>query len=159
FQWKFNGTDIPGAAGDSLLLTNVNTSNEGQYSVVVTNSAGSVTSAPAELLLRRDPTINTATPPRLIVYSDRDGSVTVSPMKLSYAFGESVTLTPFPFPPSVFVGWAGDLNGTGNPATLTMDRNKTVRARFISAAPIPPGLVALWRGEMDASDLIGGHHG
>ena len=29
FQWKFNGTDIPGATGDSLLLTNVNTANEG----------------------------------------------------------------------------------------------------------------------------------
>src|SRR5215469_12991850 len=23
FQWKFNGTDIPGATGDSLLLTNI----------------------------------------------------------------------------------------------------------------------------------------
>src|ERR1700737_1218444 len=47
FQWKFNGTDIPGATGDSLLLINVNTANEGLYSVVVTNSAGNVTSAPA----------------------------------------------------------------------------------------------------------------
>ena len=47
FQWKFNGTDIPGATGDSLLLSNVSVGNEGQYSVVVTNSAGSVTSSPA----------------------------------------------------------------------------------------------------------------
>ena len=54
FQWKFNGTDIPGATGDSLLLTNVNPASEGQYSVVVTNSEGSVTSAPAELLLDFD---------------------------------------------------------------------------------------------------------
>src|SRR5207244_7292053 len=60
---------------------------------------------------------------------------------------------------SVFAGWAKDLNGNANPATLTMDRNKTVRARFASAAPLPPGLIALWRGETDASDLIGGHHG
>ena len=54
FQWKFNGTDIPGATGDSLLLTNVSAANEGQYSVVVTNSAGSVTSAPAALMLDTD---------------------------------------------------------------------------------------------------------
>src|SRR6266567_3351682 len=54
FQWKFNGTDILGATGDSLLLINVNTVNEGQYSVVVTNSAGSVTSAPAALLMDSD---------------------------------------------------------------------------------------------------------
>jgi hypothetical protein len=231
FQWKFNGADIPGATGDSLLLTNVNTANEGQYSVVVTNSAGSVTSAPAALMLRRDPTVNTSTPPRLIVYSDEGGSVTVTPlkpaynlgetvtltatpftgnvltdwvgdltlvgnprtltmngdkvvrarfasalprliaysgaggsltvtpMKLSYGLGETVTLTPLPFPPSVFVGWAGDLNGIDNPATLTMDKNKTVQARFAHAAPLPPGLIALWRGETDASDLIGGHDG
>src|SRR6266508_4361715 len=54
FQWKFNGTDIPGATGDSLLLTNVGAANEGQYSVVVTNSLGSVTSAPATLMLDSD---------------------------------------------------------------------------------------------------------
>src|SRR5215475_11609566 len=54
FQWKFNGTDIPGATGDSLLLTNVRAVNEGQYTVVATNSAGSVTSAPAALLLDTD---------------------------------------------------------------------------------------------------------
>ena len=54
FQWQFNGTDIPGATGDSLLLTGVSAANEGQYSVVVTNSAGSVTSTPAALLLDSD---------------------------------------------------------------------------------------------------------
>jgi Concanavalin A-like lectin/glucanases superfamily/Divergent InlB B-repeat domain/Putative Ig domain/Immunoglobulin I-set domain len=210
FQWKFNGTDILGATGDSLLLTNVNTANEGQYSVLVTNSAGSVTSAPAALMLDSDrdglpdsweiahftdpnpthplnpanqrgetdpdkdgisnldefldgtdPTNKGSLRPRLTAYSDAGGSVTVTPMKLSYDLGESVTLTPLPFPLSVFVGWAGDLSGTVNPATLTMDRNKTVRARFASAVPLtlPAGLIAIWRGETDASDLIGGHHG
>ena len=54
FQWKFNGIDIVGAIGDSLLLTNVSVANEGQYSVVVTNSAGSVTSIPAALMLDSD---------------------------------------------------------------------------------------------------------
>ena len=200
FQWKFNGTAIPGATGDSLLLTNVDTANEGQYSVVVTNSAGSMTSAPAELLLDSDrdglpdsweithfgnttsqrsagdpdgdgisnldefldgtdPNNTASLRPRLTAYSSAGGSVTVTPMKLSYAFGESVTLTPTPFPPSIFVGWAGDLIGNANPAPLTMDRNKTVRARFATAVSLPPGLIALWRGETDASDLIGGHHG
>src|SRR4051794_27338973 len=54
FQWKFNDTDIPGATGDSLLMTNISVANEGQYLVVVTNSAGSVTSAPAALMLDSD---------------------------------------------------------------------------------------------------------
>jgi len=30
FQWKFNGTNIAGATGDSLLLTNVSAANVGQ---------------------------------------------------------------------------------------------------------------------------------
>jgi hypothetical protein len=96
---------------------------------------------------------------RLIAYSGAGGSVTVTPMKLSYGLGETVTLTAVPFPPSVFVGWSGDLISPDNPATLTMDRNKTVRTKFASAVPLFPGLIALWRGETDASDLIGGHHG
>jgi len=32
-----------------------------------------------------------------------------------------------------------------------------VRAKFATAVPFPPGLIALWRGETDASDLIGLH--
>src|SRR5436190_23084642 len=84
FQWKFNGTDIPGATGDSLLLTNVSAANKGQYSVVVANSAGSVTSAPAALMLNTDPTSNPPLPPVLTAYSDAGGSVMVAPMKLSY---------------------------------------------------------------------------
>jgi hypothetical protein len=101
--------------------------------------------------------------PRLIAYSGAGGTITVSPMKLSYALGETVTLTATPSS-SVFAGWTGDLNSTSNPATLIMDGNKTVRARFMPLptgliAPLPLGLIACWRGETDASDLIGGHHG
>ena len=40
-----------------------------------------------------------------------------------------------------------------------MNGNRTVRARFAAAVRIPPGLIATWRGETDASDVIGGHHG
>ena len=168
FQWKFNGTDIPGATGDSLLLTNVSASNEGEYSVSVSNSAGNVISAPALLLLDNDrdglpdtwkvthfpttpqysggdpdgdgvstldeffdgtdPNSNTSFHPRLIAYSDAGGSVTVAPMKRSYDLGETVTLTATPFAPHVFVEWTGDLTGTTNPTTLTLDANKTVQA-------------------------------
>lgn len=95
----------------------------------------------------------------LTAYSGPGGSVKVTPMKLSYDPGETVLLTALPFAPSVFVGWAKDFIGNANPATLTMDKNKTVRARFASAVAPPPGLIALWTGDTDASDLIGRHHG
>jgi hypothetical protein len=112
-----------------------------------------------EFLDGTDPNSNTSLRPRLIAYSDAGGTVEVVPMKLSYEMGEAVVLTPTAFAPSVFTGWAGDLNDTHNPASLEMNGNKTVRAKFASAVPLPQGLVALWRGEADASDVIGGYHG
>jgi alpha-tubulin suppressor-like RCC1 family protein len=49
YQWQFNGTSIPGATNASLNLTNVQSTNSGAYSVVVSNSLGSATSSDATL--------------------------------------------------------------------------------------------------------------
>ena len=49
FQWRFNGQDLAGATGASFVITNLQPSNAGNYSVVLTNAAGSVTSAVAVL--------------------------------------------------------------------------------------------------------------
>jgi hypothetical protein len=51
YQWLFNGANINAANNDALLLTNVGTNNEGTYAVVITNGSGSVTSAPAALMI------------------------------------------------------------------------------------------------------------
>jgi hypothetical protein len=53
YQWQFNGTNIVGATGDTLLLLNPSVASRGQYSVVVSNSLGSVTSAVAWLVGER----------------------------------------------------------------------------------------------------------
>src|SRR3954463_5484293 len=54
YQWQFNSADITRATNDALLLQNVMTNNEGQYTVVLTNPSGSVTSAPALLMIDSD---------------------------------------------------------------------------------------------------------
>ena len=54
YQWRFNGGNIGGATNDSVILPNVSTNNEGEYRVVLTNPSGSVTSAPAFLMLDSD---------------------------------------------------------------------------------------------------------
>lgn len=51
YQWLFNGTNIAGANAVSYSLTNVQTSAAGNYSVIVSNSINSVTSAPAILIV------------------------------------------------------------------------------------------------------------
>ena len=45
YQWKKNGADLAGATSATLNLTNVQTSNAGSYTVLVTNAAGSVLSS------------------------------------------------------------------------------------------------------------------
>src|SRR5439155_27179557 len=45
YQWQCNGTNLAGATGSSLSLNSVQFANAGIYNVVVSNSAGSVTSA------------------------------------------------------------------------------------------------------------------
>ncbi len=58
YQWLFNGANVtgPGITGttETLVLQFVSAPNQGQYSVVLSNSSGSVTSAPAALLIDSD---------------------------------------------------------------------------------------------------------
>lgn len=50
YQWLEHGTPIPGATEDALNRTNVGPADAAHYSVRVTNSAGSATSGPAEVV-------------------------------------------------------------------------------------------------------------
>jgi hypothetical protein len=51
YQWQFNGVDISSATNASYTRTNVQPVNAGNYSVVLTNLGGSVTSSVAVLTL------------------------------------------------------------------------------------------------------------
>jgi C1A family cysteine protease len=49
YQWRKNGSSIAGATNSSLALTNVQSSDAGTFSVVVSNGSGSATSSNATL--------------------------------------------------------------------------------------------------------------
>ena len=49
YQWRFTSAGIGGATNSSLSLTNIRTSQAGNYTVVITNSAGAITSSVALL--------------------------------------------------------------------------------------------------------------
>jgi sugar lactone lactonase YvrE len=57
YQWARNGIPLAGATGAALALSNVQPAQAGNYSVTVSNSAGSVTSSAARLIVNTAPVI------------------------------------------------------------------------------------------------------
>jgi hypothetical protein len=57
YQWRFQGAPVANATNSTLAVTNVGASDQGGYEVVVSNFAGSVTSAMATLAVTGPPTI------------------------------------------------------------------------------------------------------
>src|SRR6266404_780292 len=51
YQWRLNGTNIPGATNATLILSSVSGTNQGVYTVVVSNAAGAVESGGATLTI------------------------------------------------------------------------------------------------------------
>ena len=96
YQWRFNGTAMSGATSTALSLANVQTSQGGNYSVVVTNAVGSLTSAVAVLTVTTGgtaPTITTQPSSQTVVAG---GNATFSvaasgtaPLKYQWTFGGS----------------------------------------------------------------------
>ena len=77
FQWRFNGTNLSGGTLPTLTLTNVQLTNAGNYTVLVTNSASSLTSAVAVLTVNV-PVVITNPPASLTVYVNSNATFSVT---------------------------------------------------------------------------------
>ena len=75
YQWLWNGSNLPGAAGSTLTLTNVQAAQAGSYSVLVSDAFGTATSSNAVLTVP-DPWI-TSQPKNLSVTAGATASFTV----------------------------------------------------------------------------------
>jgi hypothetical protein len=58
------------------------------------------------------------------------GTVSKSPDKSTYVYGDQITLTATANSGYAFGNWTGDVTGTTNPVTLTVNSNKTLMATF-----------------------------
>jgi hypothetical protein len=139
YQWYFNDQLVSGATAPSLILTNVQPAQSGNYFVVVSNSAGMQTSAVATLAVHY-----------YLSALGSGGSVHKQPSQLSYAPGTQVQLTAEATPNYLFQNWSGHATGTNNPTLITMDGHKNVRAVFSNA--VPNGKV-IRDGNIDPSNL------
>lgn len=116
YQWQFNSGDITGATNASLVLTNLELSQTGNYRVVVTNSAGSTNSQPAHLLVRPVPPTVTNQPGSQTVLSGTTVSFEVAatgtaPLTYQWTFNNAN------------IADGGDYKGTTT-STLTISNTK-----------------------------------
>jgi hypothetical protein len=88
YQWQLNGVNIPSATSATLTLKNVKATQAGNYSVIVSNKAGSTNSTPAFL------TVESTTPaqvePQLIVAPPAAAAILTSVAKANGQFGFQV---------------------------------------------------------------------
>ncbi len=67
YQWLKNGTALVGSTNPTLVLTGVSAANNGDYTVLVSNAVGSVTSNAANLEVLQAPTIVSQPPSQTVL--------------------------------------------------------------------------------------------
>ncbi len=154
YQWRRNGVPIPGATNASLVISNAQTWNAGDYDVVITNPAGSTISASASI----------SVVPRVLAVSARlivgnEGAVgtftvegTANKQVLLRAVGPG--LAPFGL-----TGWVPDpqlevYDSNGTLIAINNDWWAASNASAISAAAAAVGGFALANGGRDAAVLM-----
>jgi uncharacterized repeat protein (TIGR02543 family) len=102
------------ASGTSAIgLSNVGVTNATEY-VPITVTNGTV--------ILREYTLS--------VTIDGSGSVTKNPNQATYPYGTAVQLTAIANTGWTFSSWTGNLSGSTNPTSITMNGNKSVTAHF-----------------------------
>ena len=89
----------------------------------------------------------------LTVNAGSGGSVTLNPTGGSYASGTVVTLNAVAATGYIFYGWSGDVSGSTNPATITMNGNKFVTATFVAGTCSTVNLTATEDTYLSAADV------
>ena len=93
YQWLFDGTDIAGATNAILTLTNIQLTETGVYSVIVSNALASVNSSNATLTVAYPPPVITSQPQptNLIIFAGSTAAFSASVLTYSPTVYQWVT--------------------------------------------------------------------
>lgn len=92
----------------------------------------------------------------LTVTIDGSGTVTKNPNSAQYTYGTVVTLSASPSVGWIFNSWTGDLTGSQNPKTITINGNKAVTAHFSdNAPPAISGITRVTSNPLDTNPSFG----
>ena len=92
YQWRRNGGNLPGATASTLTINKPQASDAGDYSVVVSNSVGSVLSAPAKLTVEGG-SVSTAAQAVAVIRGGLVASITITDGGLGYTKEPTVTMS------------------------------------------------------------------
>jgi len=126
YQWRKNGTNIFGATSPTLGLNNVQPLQAGSYSVVVTNAAGTVTSANANLTVTCSYTLSASS----AAFGAAGGSGSVD---VTTAGGCSWSVANVPAWVTITSGNGGSGNGTVG-YSVAANTNGSSRSAILSIA-------------------------
>ena len=130
YQWRLNGGNIVGATSATLTLTGVTTGQAGNYSCVVSNSAGDSAASAAATL-----TVNAvmAQPSKLTVTVQGQGTVYPNLNGSELTIGKVYTLNAMPAAGYSFSGWLQSAQQLSASATISfvMTSNLVLSATFI----------------------------
>ncbi|WP_150107231.1 immunoglobulin domain-containing protein [Pedosphaera parvula] len=166
YQWRHNSLDLAGATDRAITISNVQPADSGNYAVVVTNIAGSITSSSALLTVITPPVV-TAQPLNLILSAGENatfsvGSTGTAPLGYQWQFNNTK-----------IVGASSSLLlltniqaiNAGNYAVVLTNALGSVRSSNATLTvlpvtiPSPPGLVNWWPGDGNAKDIQGTNNG
>jgi len=140
-QWRLNGTAIAGATNNSYTRLNVQPSDSGNYSVYVTNLAGSVTSSIAALTI-----VSTAPrPPQVMTMAA--ASITAATATLNGAVVARGTNT------VAWFEWGTTTNYSQRTAAMSVGSNFQSAITNASISGLTPGVIYHCR--FDASNALG----
>ncbi len=125
YQWRCQGTNLPGRTSTTLTLTNIQATQAGAYSVVITNATGAITSSPANLVVTA-PVSGTLT-----LHVTGQGSVRGATNGQQLVVGRAYQLTALPAADQVFSNWTGSLPQSSPVLSFVMATNLQLTANFV----------------------------
>lgn len=163
YQWQFNGNNIEGQTGSTLVVNNVSPAQAGQYRVIVTNADGPTTSPAATLTVISVPQITTqplggvvsASGRHVLTVGARGGQpLTIEWQRNGVVVGTGATLTLDP----VTADHAGLYRAIVSNSYGTTE-SAVVRVT-VASGPITTDLVGHYKFDGDANDASGrNNHG
>jgi T5SS/PEP-CTERM-associated repeat protein len=143
YQWRHTGTNLPGANLPALTRSNVQETDAGDYTVVITNAAGAVTSSVASLTvftpyLLYQENFDSYISPSIVITNTTTNSfkifwnATTGPLDFTAQFGFDYSLLTLPtnIPP------APRSAGTTRGLALTVNKDATAAAAALNLHPV-----------------------